>query len=167
MFTPVFYRPKTCKPIKYGFHLFDREFNNEDLKRHFYATFTHLATGKNFSVLNTHYWWKSGDAHSLARVKNSLDALRIAGELEVSVFSDGRPPCKYFLRRVQNAYRRGNAGRAGGGGYRQYSSHHAYPDFDWDKNEFFGAPKRFFAYDRAIDHILVDKAHAQNVTKST
>jgi len=166
LFTPIFYRPETCEPLKSGFVLYDRAFNNQDSKGAAWAVFRHLPSETCFTLCNTHYWWKSGEEHDLARVENSKVILSLMKELPAPFFVMGDLNCKIS----SDAYK---VLLSGGLGDAQEeapdtvntSTHHAYPQFDFERHMFYGAPKPAGGYENAIDHILIDREHVSDVRK--
>ena len=166
LYTPMFYRPATCEILKKGYVLYDREFNNHDSKGICWAVFKHKATGKEFTVCNTHYWWMGGPEHDKARVGNSMEILKLKAELPAPFFMIGDLNCNISSEAFKTLL-------AGGLVDTQQvakestdiCSYHAYPGYDEEKGEFFPAKLTDLDYTHSIDHIMVDVEHADAVLK--
>ena len=165
-FTPMFYRPDRVQPIKKGFFLYDRAFNNADSKSVTYATFRMLDGSGEFSVCNTHFWWRSGPEHDAARVVNAADILKIAGTLSRPVIIMGDLNCV----QTSDAYKAIAAGEMSDARYAapvttDKITHHPYPVFDGARDIFTPAPYENPQAPRSIDHIFIDAEHAARLRK--
>lgn len=165
-FTPVFYRRDRVEPIKSGFFLYDRAFNNSDSKSITYATFRLISGGGEFSVCNTHFWWRSGPEHDTARVINATDILSIAGELTHPVIIMGDLNCL----QTSEAYKTLVAGgmcdvRYAAPDTTEKKTHHPYPIYDEEREIFTPAPYDNLPNPKSIDYIFIDIAHAKTVKK--
>ena len=166
LFTPVFYRPSTCRPMDSGFVLFDRAYNNHDSKGVAWVVFRHLESGELFTVANTHYWWKSGEEHDAARVENSREILRLAARLPHPFFVMGDMNCLISSAAYAELISGGLCDvQIVADQTMDSNTHHAYPDFDYENGVFYGAPKPCGGYAAAIDHILVDAEHSEGVRR--
>ena len=160
LFTPIFYHQETCEPLEKGFVLFDRVYNNHDSKGIAWAVFRHKPSGKIFSVANTHYWWKSGEEHDEARVKNSEVLLSMAQALPKPFFAMGDLNCTVRSAAYQKLSENGlcdvqlTAPITTAG-----NTHHPYPFHDSKTNTFYGAPAPEGNYTKAIDHMFLDGEH--------
>lgn len=164
LFTPVFYRPDTLEVVDKGFVLYDRAFNNQDSKGVTWAIFRHIASGTVFSYCNTHYWWRSGAEHDVARVGNSKVILSLLEKLPKPFFVMGDLNCRIDSEAYRTLLDGGLCdAQAVAPDTMDSNTHHAYPTLDAERNVFYGAPKPNGGYDRSIDHILVDSAHASSV----
>ncbi len=160
LYTPLFYNRETCTVCKKGFLLFDRAYNNHDSKGVTWATLRHAPTGAHFTVANTHFWWKSGEEHDMARVRNAEAILSLMEGMPKPTFIMGDLNCTT----AAPAYRRLTesdfcdaqltAPRTDLG-----NTVHPYPLHDGATNRFYGAPAPSGNYRSAIDHILIDAAH--------
>ena len=165
-FTPIFYRRNTLEAIDCGFVLYDRKYNNYDSKGVTWGIFRHSLSGLIFSVANTHFWYRNGEEHDQARVENAKAVLELAKKLPKPFFLMGDLNCKIdsgaYKELIQNGLSDAqltapetNLGKA----------HHPYPDYDYDKQIFFGAPLPVGDYTKSIDHILVDFNHTAGVKR--
>ncbi len=166
LYTPMFYCPETCKLLDKGFILYDRNFNNRDSKGVTWGVFE-TKEGKVFSVCNTHYWWKKTDPiHDAARVENSKIILELCQKLPHPVVAMGDLNCN----------NRSDAFKALlDGGLLDVQviaeettdshSHHPYPSYNEETNEFYGgvAPKGDFS--SAIDHMVITEENAHQAKK--
>lgn len=160
LFTPVFYRPATVTPVDAGFVLYDRAYNNQDSKGVTWGVFR-TGSGERFTLLNTHYWWKSGEEHDRARVENSRVILALAEKLPKPVFVMGDLNCRISSDAYRTLLSGGFAdAQACAAETADSNTHHPYPDFDPVRRVFYGSPKPTGGYASSIDHILVDAAHA-------
>ena len=146
--------------------LYDRAFNNHDSKGICWAVFKHIATGKIFTVCNTHYWWQCGPEHDAARVENSKEVLKLKAELPAPFFIMGDFNCRASSEAFGTLLEGGlvdaqNAAQD----TCDLCSHLAYPGYDEEKGEFFPAEYPGRPYECAIDHVLVDAEHADDVLK--
>ena len=162
--TPMFYRPATCELIKKGYVLYDRAFNNHDSKGICWAVFKHIASGKTFTVCNTHYWWMCGPEHDVARVGNSKEILKLKAELPTPFFMVGNLNCNISTEAFATLLDGGLADvqQVAKDTY-ELCSYHGYPGYDEEKGEFFPAVLSKSDYTHSIDHILVDNEHADSV----
>ena len=166
LFTPIFYCRETCEPMEKGFVLFDRVYNNHDSKGIAWAVFRHKPSNMSFSVANTHYWWKSGEEHDEARVKNSEVLLSLAQTLPKPFFAMGDLNCTV----QSSAY-----AKLLEGGLCDVqltapitimgNTHHPYPFHDSQTNTFYGAPVPAGDYTKAIDHMFVDSEHKDGLQR--
>lgn len=165
-FTPVFYRKDVLAVLDSGFVLYDRQFNNRDSKGVTWGVFRHLPSGSIFSIANTHFWYRNGEEHDLARVENAKEVLKLANRLPKPFFLMGDLNCKMEsaayaellsngLCDVQLTAPETDLGKA----------HHPYPEYDYEKQMFFGAPTPVGDYTKSIDHMLVDTEHAKDLKK--
>ena len=161
LYTPLYYRPGILSPLRAGFVLFDRSFNNSDSKGVTWAVFCREADGAVFSVCNTHYWWKSGPEHDAARVENSRVILGLLRELPAPFFVMGDLNCRAGSAACRTLLEGGLCdAQASAAQSMDSNTHHAYPDYDPVRREFFGAPQPTGGYRLAIDHLFADAAHA-------
>ncbi len=166
LYTPIFYRRVTCQPVKAGFVLYDRAYNNHDSKGVTWAVFRSLPTGAVFTVCNTHYWWKSGKEHDLARVENSKEILQLAAKLPAPFFVMGDMNCKISSAAYMYLLENGLCDvQAVAPQTMDCNTHHAYPQYDNEKKIFYGSPEPAGSYADSIDHIMIDKEHAGSVKK--
>ncbi len=164
-YTPVFYRPETCKLQSCGYELFDRAFNNSDSKGMTYAVLKQK-NGLLFSVICTHYWWKSGAEHDAARVENSKALLRLAQTLPKPLFVIGDLNCTVESEAFATLLAGGmcdiqQVAKESDNG----NTHHPYPSYDAERKTFFGAPRPVGDYKKSIDHMFVDGEHADCLKK--
>lgn len=166
LFTPVFYNKNTCAVLEKGFILFDREYNNHDSKGVVWAVMRHLPTESVFSIANTHYWWKSGEEHDAARVKNSDVILEMMERLPKPFFAMGDlnciPASAAYARLADNGLSdvQLSAVKTTHG-----NTHHPYPLHNGEKNIFYGAPLPKGDYNLAIDHMFVDCTHRDGLER--
>lgn len=166
LFTPMFYRPATCEPIDAGFILYDRTYNNLDSKGATWAVFRSLSTGKIFTVVNTHFWWQSGSEHDLARVENAKEIIRLMEKLPHPFFVMGDMNCNTFSPAYSYMLSKGLCDvQSVALQSMDSNTHHAYPQYDYEKRIFFGAPKPKGTYADSIDHILVDADYTSHIKK--
>lgn len=164
LFTPIFYRIETLEVLDSGFVLYDRAYNNQDSKGAVWAVFRHKATGEVFTLCNSHYWWKSGEEHDLARVGNSKVVLSLMEKLPKPFFVMGDLNCRVSSEAYQTLLKGGLTDvQTVAADTVDSNTHHAYPTLNKEKGEFYGAPKPNGGYDKSIDHILVDGDHADGV----
>lgn len=165
LYTPVFYRRRTVTPVRSGFVLYDRAYNNKDSKGVTWAVFR-TAEGGTFTLLNTHYWWKSGTEHDAARVGNSRVILGLAEQQPKPLFVMGDLNCRISSDAYRTLLDGGLAdAQACAKETVDSNTHHPYPDFDPERRVFFGSPKPTGGYAASIDHILVDAAHADGMQR--
>ena len=166
LYTPVFYNKNTCEILEKGFILFDREYNNHDSKGVTWGVIRHIPTGNIFSVANTHYWWKGGEEHDVARVKNSEVILSLAQKLPTPFFAMGDLNCTTASAAYAKLTNNGlcdvqlSAPKTTHG-----NTHHPYPLHDSEKNIFYGAPLPRGDYKLAIDHMFVDCEHKNKLKR--
>ena len=166
LFTPIFYRPDICEPLDAGFQLYNRFYNNHDSKGVTWAVFRHLADGAVFSVCNTHYWWKGGQEHDLARVENSKVILSLKERLPAPFFVMGDLNCKVDSEAYQTLLSGGLCDvQSAAPDTMDSNTHHPYPQYDPEQRCFFGSPKPTGGYENSIDHILEDVEHIRSVRK--
>ena len=164
LYTPMFYRPATCELIKKGYVLYDRAFNNHDSKGICWAVFKHIQSGKLFTVCNTHYWWQIGPEHDVARVGNSKDVLRLKAELPEPFFIMGDFNCRSSSEAFDVLFSGGLVDvQKVAKDTCDRTTCHPYPGYDEEKGEFFPANYSARDFSFAIDHVLVDEAHADRV----
>ena len=166
LFTPVFYRKSICYPLCAGFFLYDVRFNNHASKGATWGVFRDLASGRLFSIVNTHYWWKSGAEHDAAREQNSKEVLRIAANLPSPIFVMGDLNCTVFSKAYTVLLNGGFAdAQITAAKTKDINTHHPYPVYCEDTDCFLGAPAPVGGYEKAIDHFMVDAAHASYVSR--
>lgn len=160
LFTPVFYQKNTCEILDRGFFLFPREFNNHDSKGVTWGVFRHIPTDFVFSVANTHFWYKGGEEHDSVREENAKMVLEIVKKLPQPWFVMGDLNCKTDsmayktlsesgLCDVQLSAPETTLGKA----------HHSYPEYDFEKQIFCGAPAPIGDYTNSYDHMFVNSEH--------
>lgn len=161
LYTPIFYRQDVCEPVDAGFVLYDRAYNNHDSKGVTWAVFRSLQSGRLFTVCNTHYWWKSGPEHDRARVGNSEVILSLKQKLPAPFFVMGDLNCRVESEAYRTLLEGGLCdAQSAAPDTMDCNTHHAYPEYDRERQVFFGAPKPSGGYRNSIDHILLDAAHA-------
>ncbi len=168
VYFPIFYMPDILTVIDSGLHVFDREYNNSDSKGAAWVVFERKSDKKKVAVINTHYWWKSGEEHNIARVKNSLDILglqaKIKEKYDIPIIVMGDLNCRVESEAYKTLIK---------GGFRNaqtiapetvnFSTHHAYPEYNKEKNIYENGVMPAPDYSRAIDHLLISDSHSDRV----
>lgn len=166
LFTPVFYRKDRCEVLDCGFFLYPRKFNNHDSKGVTWGVFRHQKSRLVFSVANTHFWYKGGEEHDLVRKENAELILEIVKKLPKPRILMGDLNCKADspayktlldsgLYDVQIVAPETTLGKA----------HHPYPEYDFEKQFFYGAPAPVGDYTNSYDHMFVDSEHCGSVKR--
>jgi len=163
-YTPMFYRASTVELVKSGFVLYDRAFNNHDSKTIVWGVFKHKESGEIFTVCNTHYWWKVGPEHDVARVGNSKEVLKLKEVLPAPFFIMGDLNCRIDSEAFKTLLEGGLVDvQTAAKDTCDLCTHHAYPGYDEAKDEFFPAEYPGRPYAASIDHILVNAECADKV----
>lgn len=170
VFTPIFYMADKFTVIESGFHIYDREYNNSDSKGLTYAVFEEKQTGKKFGVINTHYWWKSGEEHDKARIKNSFDLLDMVKSLEskynIPVIAMGDLNCRIDSEAFKTLISGGMAdAQKSADSTVDISSHHPYPAYNAEAGIYENGPLPKNDYSHAIDHIVISEKFGKNIKR--
>ena len=99
-YTPIFYRAEKLELLDQGYHVYSG-FNDANSKGLTWAVFKDKASGKQFAVISTHYWWKSETAaDNESRVTDSKEMLAVIEQIAaahpgVPVLAGGDLNCRY------------------------------------------------------------------------
>lgn len=167
VYTPIFYRPEVCRPVRQGLVLYDKPYNNRNSKGVAYAVFEQLTDGARFSVCNTHYWWKKcGPEHDAARESNSGVILSLCRDLPHPTVVMGDLNCRAESEAYQLLLRNGLADvQACAAQSMDSNTCHKYPSFQEETGVFYGAPRPEGGYQRAIDHMLISGDNSGDVSR--
>ena len=166
LFTPIFYRKDSCDVLNCGFFLFPRNFNNHDSKGVAWGIFRHKYTGAVFSVANTHFWYKGGEEHDLVRRDNAIMLLDVMKPLPKPWFIMGDLNCKTDSPAYKTLSGSGlSDAQLAAPDTILGKAHHPYPEYDFEKQIFYGAPVPMGDYTESYDHIFVDSEHCSSVNR--
>lgn len=167
LYTPIFYRPSVCRPLRQGFVLYDRPYNNRNSKGVAFAVFERLTDGACFSVCNTHYWWKKcGPEHDAARVGNSEVILSLCKNLPHPTVVMGDLNCRVESEAYQLLLQNGLEDvQVCAAQSMDINTCHKYPSYQEEAGIFYGAPRPVGGYELAIDHMLISKENCRDVSR--
>lgn len=157
-YTPILYRKNRLSLIDYGWHYFTG-LNDAGSKTVTWACFEIKDTGKRFLHFNTHFYWTGDDPGRAARVSNAGELLSLMFEVSAkyplpAIFTgdfncrSDEPPID-VLRKFGLIESRYDAKESS-----PWRSHHAYPKYDFERNEFISGTCPTREAERSIDHIL-------------
>lgn len=159
-YVPIVYRAERLELIDYGWHLYDDKAGDQS-KSVTWAVFRDKATGKQFGMANTHFYWTSDDKGKAARLIDAAEIAQVVANAQakypVPFIIGGDLNCRTSSEPQINLMKGGwkNAHNTATGYRSNTKGHHAYAPLDPLTNLYSNGPLPSGNYDTAIDHIYI------------